>query len=105
MIFLKINVIIYIENEKGDFTMFGYHDASDCGFDLWSPNPTRWGDNAVENRAFSPYAKHQTELDDIVKQIVDTYKKTGQTQISFSVDDDLSPKDLEYIEEQVKKYI
>jgi len=74
----------------------GYHDSPSCDFDLWSPNPTRWGNNAIENRAFSPFAKHQTELDEIVEMIA-----TGST--SFELDDDFGPSDLEYIQNELEK--
>ena len=70
--------------------MFGYHDASDCSFDIWSPNPTAWGDNAIENRVFSAYCKHMQECDDIVAAIA-----RGET--SFSLDDDFCQADLDYI--------
>ena len=55
--------------------------------------------------AFGAYAKHQTELDTIAREIVNTYRRTGNLQFSISVDDDLSPKDLEYIEKRVKEFV
>ena len=71
--------------------MFGYHDvSSDCDFDIWSPNPTAWGENAIENRAFSPFCKHMQECDDVVAAIV-----RGET--SFTLDDDFNQSDLDYI--------
>ena len=76
--------------------MFGYHDSPYCKSDIWSPNPTRWGNNAIENRAFSPYAKHQTELDEVVEMIA-----AGAT--SIELDDDFCQSDLDYIQKQLAK--
>ena len=89
--------------------MFGYHDSNRCGFDLWSPVTSNsisedadmvqngygvWEDTpfntAIENRAFSPYSKHMQECDDIVAAIV-----RGET--SFTLDDDFSQSDVDYI--------
>ena len=76
--------------------MLGYHDSPYCNFDLWSPNPTRWGNNTIENRAFSPYCKHQQECEDVIKDILN-----GVT--SFSLDDDFDESDLEYINNELLK--
>jgi len=77
--------------------MFGYHDEPNCMFDLWSPNPMRWGDNAIENRAFSPYCKHMQECEDVVAAI-----RRGQT--SFTLDDDFDQSDLDYINQRLSEY-
>ena len=77
--------------------MLGYHDSPYCSFDLWSPNPTRWGNNAIENRAFSPYCKHQQECEDVIRDILN-----GAT--SFSLDDDFDESDLEYINNELLKH-
>ena len=77
--------------------MFGYHDKPNCMFDLWSPNPTRWGDNAIENRAFSPYCKHMQECEDVIAAI-----RRGQT--SFTLDDDFDQSDLDYINQRLSEY-
>ena len=77
--------------------MFGYHDAPNCAFDLWAPNPTAWGDNAIENRAFSPYAKHSQEVEDIIEMIGSGY--TG----GIECDDDMSTDDMRYIENEVQR--
>ena len=76
--------------------MFGYHDVPDCSFDLWAPNPTAWGDNAIENRAFSPYAKHSQEVEDVINLI-------GNGATSIQCDDDMSADDMRYIENEVAK--
>ena len=96
--------------------MFGYHDSNRCGFDLWSPNTTDsydknadrnqfgygiWEDTpyhtAIENRAFSPYAKHTQEVEDVISMIGNGY--LGDIQC----DDDMSAGDMAYIENEVAK--
>ena len=95
--------------------MLGYHDSNRCGFDLWSPVTANdydddadinqkgygvWEDTpfhtAIENRAFSPFCKHQQECEDIINMI-----KNGYT--SFSLDDDFDESDLEYINNKLLK--
>ena len=75
--------------------MFGYHDSPNCAFDLHAPNPTAFGYNAVENRAFSPYAKHTQEVEDIIKMIGNGYSG------GIECDDDMSEGDMRYIESEV----
>ena len=70
--------------------MFGYHDSPSCVFDIWSPNPTRWGNNAIENRAFSSFCKHTQEVLDVVEMIAN-----GAT--SIELDDDFDESDLREI--------
>ena len=77
--------------------MFSYHDSPSCAFDLHAPNPTAWGDNAIENRAFSPYAKHTQEVEDIIQMIGSGYSG------SIECDDDMSAGDMHYIEQEVQK--
>lgn len=93
--------------------MLGYHDSNRCAFDLWSPVTAHqyspdadsvqegygvWEDTpyhtAVENRAFSPYAVHMQQLDDIAASIA-----AGEENLSVS--DDLTSDDLRYIEDQL----
>jgi hypothetical protein len=76
--------------------MFGYHDSPSCSFDIWAPNPTAWGDNAIENRAFSPYAKHTQEVEDVISMI-------GNGAMAIECDDDMSADDMCYIESEVRK--
>lgn len=95
--------------------MFGYHDSNRCGYDLWSPVTAHnyssdadrnqkgygvWEDTpyhtAVENRAFSPYAKHTQEVEDVIQMVANGY--TG----GISLDDDFSDGDLRYIEKELK---
>lgn len=77
--------------------MFGYRDSNHCISDIWSPNPTRWGDNAIENRAFSPYCKHIQECEDIIQMIL-----AGGT--NFELDDDFGQSDLDYINSRLREY-
>ena len=76
--------------------MFGYHDTSDCPFDLWAPNPTAWGDNAIENRAFSAYAYHTQEVEDVIEMI-------GNGATAIQCDTDMSDSDMRYIENEVQR--
>ena len=73
--------------------MFGYHDVNDCDLDLWSPG--RY--SALENRAFSGYAKHTQECEDVINAILN-----GQT--SFSLNDDFDQTDLNYIERRLREH-
>lgn len=72
--------------------MFGYHDSNHCAFDLWSPVNSS---NAIENRAFSAYAYHTSQLDNIVEQIAN-----GMGSVSIS--DDITEDDLIYIKHQLR---
>ena len=96
--------------------MFGYHDSNRCDTDLWSPKTTKsynpyadfnqhgygvWEDTpyhtAIENRAFSPYAKHTQEVEDIIEMIGNGYAG------GIECDDDMSAGDMRYIEQEVYK--
>lgn len=91
--------------------MLGYHNHDRCIFDLWSPVDTNeWHPHqletpdhppATENRAFSSYAKHQQELEDIVTKILQKAAE-GETNFSLDLDDDLSNEDLAYIQEAIQ---
>lgn len=61
-------------------------------FNLWNPGP----ESEILDVAFSAYAKHKTECDDIVGMICN-----GGT--SFELDDDFSDGDLKYIEAECRK--
>ena len=99
--------------------MFGYHDNDRCDFDLWSPvdDQCRSLDtiythphskpgfpHATENRAFSAYAKHQQELDDIVQASIQKIL-SGESNFTFEVDDDFSEGDLAYIEKEIYRLL
>lgn len=96
--------------------MFGYHDSNRCEYDLWSPvttnsyssnaDPHQFGygvwentpfHTAIENRAFSPYAKHSQEVEDVIQMIA-----AGHTG-SIQTDDDFSANDMRYIENELRK--
>jgi len=95
--------------------MFGYHDSNRCNFDLWSPVTTDsydenadsvqkgygvWEDTpyhtAIENRAFSTYAYHTQEVEDVIEMI-----SNGATAIQC--DTDMSDSDMRYIENEVQR--
>ena len=99
--------------------MFGYHDNDRCGFDLWSPVEERdtcdmTQDSmfcelyerephcATENRAFSPYAKHTQELEDVIQMTLAAARR-GETNLSIELDDDFSDEDLAYIQKEVQR--
>ena len=79
--------------------MFGYHDSNRCIFDLWSPVDDPNG-CAIENRAFSPYSKHEQEKEDVIQMILEA-AVNGSTDFSIQLDDDFSDEDIEYIKEEV----
>lgn len=79
--------------------MFGYHDSDRCMFDLWSPVDDPNG-CATENRAFSPYAKHEQEKEDVIQMILEA-ARNGEDAFSVQLDDDFSDEDIEYIKEEV----
>ena len=80
--------------------MFGYHDNNRCMFDLWSPVNDPNG-CAVENRAFSPYAKHEQEKEDVIQMILEAIRNGEESSFSIQLDDDFSDEDVEYIKEEV----
>lgn len=87
-----INNLDIIENAE-------IHDENFCPYDLWAPHI-----NKIENVAFSCYAKHTQETEDIIKTIIAAYHN-GETNFSLELDDDFSQGDLEYIEREVKRRI
>ena len=83
--------------------MLGYCHNDECGLDIWSPDyvlNTPSHHHHVLNRAFSPYAKHEQEKEDVIKMIVEA-ARLGTTSMSISLDDDFSAEDAEYIEKEV----
>ena len=79
--------------------MFGYHDSDRCLFDLWSPVDDPNG-CAIENRSFSPYAKHEQEKEDVIQMILEA-ARNGKDAFSIQLDDDFSDEDIKYIKEEV----
>ena len=95
--------------------MFGYHDSNRCAYDLWSPVRTNsysenadsiqkgygvWEDTpyhtAIENRAFSPYAQHTQDVEDIINLI-------GQGYTAIEPETNLSSSDLRHIESEPRR--
>ena len=76
--------------------MFGYCHSPECKYDLWSPTVHR----DVENRAFSAYAKHTQEIEDIIQQVL-LAAENGESDLTIAVDDCFSDEDIKYIEEEV----
>lgn len=70
-----------------------YHHSNHCAFDLWSPVVD---DCAAENRAFSAYAFHTCEIENIIDKIC-----AGETEITVS--SSLSQSDLDYIKSEVER--
>ena len=96
--------------------MFGYCDNDRCEFDLWSPVDDQCKSldtiythphskpgfpHATENRAFSAYAMHQQELEDIVTEVLERAAR-GETKFSLDLDYDLTDADLAYIEKAIQ---
>lgn len=80
--------------------MFGYCHDNECSLDLWNPGEHR----DVLNRAFSPYAKHEQEKEDVIKMIVEA-AKLGTTNMSIQLDDCFSEEDVKYIEKEVYRRV
>ena len=70
-----------------------YHHSNHCAFDLWSPVVD---DCTVENRAFSAYSFHTSEIENIIDKIC-----SGETEITVS--SSLSQSDLDYIKKEVER--
>ena len=49
---------------------------------------------------FWAYAKHEQEKEDIIQMILEA-ARNGENHVSFSLDDDFSDEDIEYIKEEV----
>ena len=93
-------------NGSGDANRYNeYHDAYHCG--AFYDRDTAGNiipHNVIENRAFSPYAKHQQELDDIVQVSIQKFL-SGESNFTLEVDDDFSEGDLAYIEKEIYRLL
>ena len=78
--------------------MFGYHHSGACGYELWAPEARTY----VEKRAFSPYCKHTTEVEQIITILVDN-ARMGNMNVTLETDEYLSESDQKYIQEEVQK--
>lgn len=72
------------------------HREDHCPFDLWAPGER----NKIENVAFSAYAKHEQEREDVIQMILAAAAR-GETDLSIELDDHFSEEDVKYIEEEV----
>ena len=52
------------------------------------------------DNVFFAYAKHEQEIEDVIQRIVEA-ARYGENHVSFSLDDDFSDADGEYIKEEV----
>ena len=93
-------------NGSGDANRYNeYHDAYHGGaFYDRDENDNIIPHNAVENRAFSAYAKHQQELDDIVQISIQKFL-SGESNFTLEVDDDFSEGDFAYIEKEIYRLL
>ena len=60
--------------------------------------------NPKDDIAFSAYAKHQQELDDIVQASIQKIL-SGESNFTFEADDDFSEGDLAYIEKEIYRLL
>jgi ferritin len=83
--------------------MLGYCHKDECHLDIHSPDYVRSTPSHhhhILNRAFSPYAKHEQEKEDVIQMILKA-ARNGEDAFSIQLDDDFSDEDLEYIKEEV----
>ena len=76
--------------------MFRHHDENHCPFDLWAPDKHE----KLRNVAFSVFAKHNQEMEDIIQTILEAVRN-GKDAFSIQLDDDFSDEEIEYIKEEV----
>lgn len=72
------------------------HSENYCPFDLWASGER----TKIENVAFSAYAKHEQEKEDVIQMILAAAAR-GETNLSIQLDDCFSESDVEYIKEEV----
>jgi hypothetical protein len=72
------------------------HSEDHCPFDLRAPGER----TKFENVAFSAYAKHEQEKEDVIQMILAAAAR-GETDLSIELDDHFSEEDVKYIEEEV----
>lgn len=68
----------------------------DCSYDLWAPDSRE----KINNVAFSAYAKHEQEKEDVINMILAAAQK-GEASFNIELDDCFSQEDIEYIEKEV----
>ncbi len=80
--------------------MFSYHDSDRCYFDLWSPCDGHG--HAQENRAFSPFAEHQQDLEDAVN-ILSEARMNGEENCFIEFETEVSNEDIAWVMAEVER--
>ena len=69
-------------------------------FNLWAPTLEP---SEIEDVAFSAYAKHTQEREDVINYIVEQIQSGVGESFTISLDDDFCEEDVEYIRKEVFK--
>ena len=86
--------------------MLGYCHNDECGLDIWSPDyvlNTPSHHYHVLNRAFSPYAKHEQEKEDVIKAIKTIAESEMFGDFTFNLDDDFSDGDIKEMMDRLRE--
>jgi hypothetical protein len=75
--------------------------GADCPLDLDAPNNR----SKIENVAFSAYAKHSQECEDIINLVLDKVARGEAGAFTLELDDDFSDADIAYIEAEIERRI
>lgn len=75
--------------------------GADCPVDLDAPSYR----SKMENVAFSVYAKHSQECEDIINLIVKKAMRGEAGSFTIDLDDDFSDEDIAYIEAEIERRI
>ena len=75
--------------------------GADCPFDLDAPNNR----SKIENVAFSDYAKHSQECEDIINLVLDKVARGEAGAFTLELNDDFSDEDIAYIEAEIERRI
>ena len=69
-------------------------------FNLWAPTLEP---GVIDDVAFSAYAKHLQEREDVIKYIVNEIRNGAGENFTIDLDDDFSDYDIEYIRTEVMR--
>ena len=69
-----------------------------CTFDLWSPGLQ----SHLENNAFTGYASHEQEKEDVINMIV-AAARTNQSDMTIYLRDYFTASEAEYIRKEVER--
>ena len=69
-----------------------------CTFDLWSPGLQ----SHLENNAFTGYASHEQEKEDVINMIV-AAARTNQSDMTICLRDYFTASEAEYIRKEVER--